>query len=174
MCCHAGTRAVVVSRAQDVRQGHRMTTPTLATIHTTALARLVTTVALRIHREYRGTNASQRLFAEGLHVSTKAVLGNQKGAGESVCPHLRQVRRSASTAYAPRPFGIEQEMGKSMCVSEAAVCEAKVLVDHNKKPVIRLSDRNREDSGRQSRLGRTHAGRNQQLVKKADGPLSKC
>jgi len=34
-------------------------------------------------------------------------------------------------------------MGESVCISEAAVFEAKLLVDHNKKPVIRLSDRNR-------------------------------
>ena len=69
---------------------------------------------------------------------------------------------------------MEQEMGKSVCVSEAAVFETKVLVDHNKKPVIRLSDRNGDDSCRQSRLGRTNARRHEQFVNETDGPLSKC
>ena len=151
-----------------------MTTTALAAIHAAALARLVATVILCKHGEHRGTSPSQCLFAEGLHVSTQAVLGNQNAAGESVGPHLRKVRPSARPAHAPRPFGIEQEMGKSVCVSKAAVFETKVLVDHNKKPVIRLSDRNRVDACRQSCPGRTHARRHEQFVNEAEGPLSKC
>ena len=102
------------------------------------------------------------------------MLGNQKAAGESVGPHLRKLRRSARSAHAPRGFGIEQEMGKSVCVSEAAVFETKVLLDHNKKAVVRFTDRNREDSCRQSRLGRTNARRHEQFVNETDGRLSKC
>ena len=65
------------------------------------------------------------------------MLGNQQTTCESVGPDLVKIRRHAGMTYAPRSFGIEQEVGKAVCVSEAAVFETEVLVDHhNNKPVI--------------------------------------
>jgi hypothetical protein len=101
------------------------------------------------------------------------MLWEQQTTCESIRPHLSEIRRSARNACAPRPFGSEQKMGKSMGVSEAAVFETEASVDHHKKAVIRLSDRNRGDSRRQSCLGGTNAQCHEQFVDETDGPFSK-